>query len=121
MTPLENFYDLQPEPNKSCLLALKEIILLQDANITAAWKYGCPFFCYKNKMFCYLWVHKKTHQPYIGIVEGKHFNEQYLVVEKTSRMKKLFVNANEDLPIDVITNVINKAIGLYKNGLIKIK
>jgi hypothetical protein len=121
MTPLENYYNQQPEPNRSCLIALRDIILAQDANITAAWKYGCPFFCYKNKMFCYLWVHKKTKQPYIGIVEGKHFDEPFLIVEKTSRMKKLFVDPNEDLPIDIITNVINKAIGLYKRGVINTK
>jgi hypothetical protein len=121
MTPLENYYDQQTEPIKSCLLALREIILAQDPNITAAWKYGGPFFCYKNKMFCYLWVHKKLEQPYIGIVEGKHFDEAFLQVEKTNRMKKLFVNPNEDLPINVIKNILNKAIDLYKSGVIKTK
>jgi Domain of unknown function (DU1801) len=121
MTPLENFYDLQPEPNKSCLLALKDIILSQDENIAAAWKYGLPFFCYKSKMFCYLWVHKKLQQPYIGIEEGKHFDEPYLMIEKASRMKKLFIDPNEDIPIEIVTQVIQKAINLNKDGVVKIK
>jgi hypothetical protein len=73
LTPLDNFYFQQEEPDKSCLLALREIILSQDTNITATWKYGMPFFCYKGKMFCYLWLHKTLHQPYIGIVEGERF------------------------------------------------
>jgi Domain of unknown function (DU1801) len=70
----DNFYLQKEEPLQSCLLALRQIILKQDKDITAAFKYGMPFFCYKGKMFCYIWVNKKTQQPYLGIVEGKHFN-----------------------------------------------
>lgn len=44
-------------------------------------------FCYKGKMFCYLWVHKKLHQPYTSIVEGKHLNQPGLMIEKRSIMK----------------------------------
>jgi hypothetical protein len=121
MTPLENFYDQLAEPNKSCFLALRDIILAQDADITAAWKYSLPFFCYKNKMFCYLWVHKKLQQPYIGIVEGKHFDETYLLQENRSRMKIMLFDSNEDLPIKQIKHIIHKAINLYKNGVVKIK
>ena len=50
----DNFYLQQEEPIKGCLLALKEIILSQDEDISNEWKYGMPFFCYKKKMFCYL-------------------------------------------------------------------
>ncbi len=64
---LDNFYLQQSEPTQGCLLALREIILKQDKNITAELKYGMPFFCYKGKMFCYLWVHKKYKQPYSKI------------------------------------------------------
>jgi hypothetical protein len=61
---LENYYFQKEEPIKSCLLTLREIILSQDKNITNQWKYRMPFFCYKNKMFCYLWTDKKTNLPY---------------------------------------------------------
>ncbi len=121
MTLLENFYEQQLEPNKSCLLALRNIIIAHDENITASWKYGGPFFCYKNKMFCYLWVHKKLKQPYIGIIEGKHFDEPYLLTENRTRIKTMLINAKEDLPIENIKHVIQKAIGLYKNDIIKIR
>jgi hypothetical protein len=60
MTPLDNFYLQQDEPVKGTLLALRESILRQDGDVTGAWKYGMPFFCYKGKMFCYLWMHKKN-------------------------------------------------------------
>ncbi len=118
---LTNFYLQKDEPIKSCLLALREIILSQDALITPAWKYGMPFFCYKGKMFCYLWVHKKNGQPYIGFVEGKHLNHPDLLMEKRSRMKTILFDPNADLPIDTITSLVNQAIELYQNGTVKIK
>ena len=116
MTELDNFYLQQDEPTKSCLLALREIILRQDPEITNAWKYGMPFFCYKGKIFCYLWFHKKYKQPYIGIVEGKQFDEPFLIQEDRSRMKIMLFDPNEDLPLQKIENVLQKAINLYKTG-----
>lgn len=120
-TPLDNFYLQQTEPVKSCLLALRQIILKQDADITTAWKYGMSFFCYKGKMFCYLWVHKKLLQPYIGIVEGKRFDHPGLIIEKRARMKIMLFDADEDLPLETIEEILKLAIDLYKTGVIKIR
>ncbi|WP_448699151.1 DUF1801 domain-containing protein [Mucilaginibacter sp. AW1-3] len=121
MTPLEEFYSNQPEPIKSCLLALRDIILAQDKDVTAAWKYGMPFFCYKGKMFCYLWVHKKHHQPYIGIVEGKHIEHPNLIQEDRARMKTMLFDASRDLPVDTIQDILQQAIALYTSGKIRLK
>ena len=63
MEQLDNYYLKKEEPNKSCLLALRNIILKQDINITETQKWGMPCFCYKKKMFCYLWTDKKTDEP----------------------------------------------------------
>jgi hypothetical protein len=120
MKELDNFYLHQQEPIKGCLLALREIILSQDKEITAAWKYGMPFFCYKGKMFCYLWVHKKDKQPYIGIVEGKLFNHPDLIMEKRSRMKIMLFDADKDLPIKKINSILQQALHLYTSGRVKI-
>lgn len=120
-TELDNFYLLKEEPIKGCLISLRSIILEQDSEITNCLKYGMPFFCYKGKMFCYLWVHKTLHQPYLGIVEGKYFDDEELLSEKRSRMKILLFDASEDLPIEKINALLRKAIGLYKNEVIKIK
>ena len=121
MTPLDNFYSQQNEPIKSCLIALREIILKQDENVVATFKYGGPFFCYKNKMFCYLWVHKKYHRPYIGIVEGKNINHPELLIENRKRIKTMLFDATKDLPIDTINIILQQAINLYKTGEIKTK
>src|SRR3954463_2421383 len=99
MKAIDNFYLKQNEPVKSCLLALREIILQQDKNITNQLKYGMPFFCYKEEMFCYLWMHKKFKQPYLGIVDGKYFDHPDLIIEKRSRMKIMLFDATKDLPI----------------------
>lgn len=121
MKEIDNFYLQKEEPIKGCLLALREIILSQDKDVTAAWKYGMPFFCYKGKMFCYLWVHKKHRQPYIGIVEGKRFDHPDLIIEKRSRMKIMLFNPNKDLPLKTIEMILQAAINLYKTGVVKLK
>jgi Domain of unknown function (DU1801) len=116
----DNFYLQKEEPLQSCLLALRQIILKQDKDITGAFKYGMPFFCYKGKMFCYLWVNKKTQQPYLGIVEGKHFNHPGLIIEKRSRMKIMLFDAEKELPIKTIKLILKQAINLYKTGAVKL-
>jgi hypothetical protein len=120
MKQLDDFYFKQEEPIKEVFLAVREIILNQDKDISHVLKYGMPFFCYKGKMFCYLWVHKKIKQPYIGIVEGKHFDESFLIQEDRSRMKIMLLNVEEDLPLDAIVGIIQKAINLYKSGVVKV-
>ena len=117
----DGFYLQKDEPIKSCMLALRDIILAQDKYVSAAWKYGMPFFCYKEKMFCYLWVHKKHKQPYIGFVEGKHFDHPDLIIEKRSRMKIMLIDPDKDLPIKKIERLLQTAIKLYTTGVVKIK
>ncbi|MDN3549119.1 DUF1801 domain-containing protein [Mucilaginibacter aquaedulcis] len=117
---MDNFYLQKDEPVRGCLLALREIILKQDENISASLKYGMPFFCYKGKMFCYLWVHKKLHQPYIGIVEGKNLEHPMLIIEKRARMKIMLFEADKDLPIETIEDILQQTIKLYKSGIVKV-
>ena len=121
ISDLDNFYLQHSEPVNSCLLALRSIILNQDKNITAEWKYRMPFFCYKGKMFSYLWAHKITRQPYIGFVEGKRINHPDLILGERARMKVLFIEPDEDLPVDVINDLLKQALDLYRSGIVKIK
>jgi len=111
---IDNYFLQQDEPAKSCLQFLRQHILKQDANITEAWKYRMPFYCYKGKMFCYLWVHKKYHQPYIGIVEGKAIDHPDLIIEKRARMKIFLIDADKDIPIKKVDAVLKKVIALYR-------
>ena len=65
-------------------------------------------------MFCYLWVHKKIGQPYIGIVEGKKINHPDLIIEKRARMKILLLDPAKDLPIEKINAILKEVLALYK-------
>lgn len=118
---VDHYYSNKEEPNKSCLLALRSIILEQDIHITETKKYGMPCFCYKKKMFCYLWTDKKTDEPYLLMVEGKHLIHPKLEEGKRSRMKIFRVDPNKDLPIKTIESILQKAIDLYRTGIIKLK
>lgn len=117
----DSYYFSKEEPNRSCLLALRTIILEQDSNITETRKWGMPCFCFRKKMFCYLWVDKKTDEPYILIVEGKHVDHPELEVGKRSRMKIFRVNPNKDLPMATIQFILNQALDLYRNGTTRTK
>ncbi|RKE95391.1 DUF1801 domain-containing protein [Ichthyenterobacterium magnum] len=114
----DTFYFNKEEPNKSCLLTLRNIILDQDESITETKKYSMPCFCYKNKMFCYLWIDKKTEEPYILFVEGLRLHHPKLEIGKRSRMKVFRVNPNEDIPLNIIKVLLKTALDLYKNGTI---
>jgi hypothetical protein len=118
---VDHYYLNAEEPNKSCLLALRSIILEQDTNVTETQKWGMPCFCYKKKMFCFLWTDKITDEPYILMVEGKYLDHPELEKGKRSRMKIFRINPNEDIPIDTIKLLLNDALNLYRNGTLKIK
>ena len=110
---LDNFYLNQEEPNQSCLLALRTIILNHNTNLNETRKYGMPCFCYGKKMFCYLWVDKKTNWPYILMVEGNKLVHSNLVAGDRKRMKVLNIDPTIDLPIDIIHSVLDEGLALY--------
>ena len=112
---LHNFYLNHNEPDKSCLLALRSIILAQDNQITETQKYGMPCFCFKKKAFCYLWTDKKSKEPYLLMVEGKFLDHPSLEVGSRSRMKILRINPNRDLPMKIIVDILQKALCLIQS------
>lgn len=115
LRPIDQYFSQKEEPVKSCLLFLRAHILKQDINITEAWKYGMPFYCYKGKMCCYLWVHKKYLQPYLGIVAGKLIDHPALITEKRAKMKILLLDPSKDLPIDMINQILTEVLAPYRN------
>ena len=71
-------------------------------------------------MFCYLWVHKKTHQPYVGIVEGKNIIHPKLIIENRSRMKIMLLDAEKDIPIKTIASILKMAIKFADKNIHKL-
>ncbi len=110
---VDQYYMKQEEPNRSCLMALRDHILSLNDLLTEDLKYGMPFICYKGKMFCYFWKDKKNNEPYIGIVEGNRLDHPMLEKGKRSRMKILRINPTEDLPLDLISEILTEAMTFY--------
>lgn len=95
------------------MLALRSMLLRFDPHITEQWKYSMPFYCYNNKMLCYLWIHKKYKQPYIGIVEGNKIDHPLLIQEKRARMKILLLDPTKDIPVKVVSKILKQAVAFY--------
>jgi hypothetical protein len=114
---IELFYLNQEEPTKSCFLLIRELILGHNSHITEAWKYRMPFFCYKGKMFCYVWTHKKTQKPFIGFVEGKRMQHPLLTFEDRSRIKIMLLDPEQDLPVDEIKSILQVAVDFVEADL----
>ena len=114
LRPLDDWFLQKEEPVKSCLQYLRSFILQQDDHIAETWKYGMPVYYYKGKMFCYLWVHKKYKQPYLGIVEGKAINHPELLQEKRARMKILLIDANKNIPVRKIGTILKEVLKYYQ-------
>jgi hypothetical protein len=110
---LKNYYLKQPEPIQGCLLALKSLILGIDGQITHVRKYQIPFFYYKGKKLCFLWVNKKKLM--IGFIIDKAI---YPVTDGTKRKDEyetLQIDPNADLPVEVIFDNLHRRIKLYES------
>lgn len=110
----DKFFLDKKEPVRSGLLALREIILAADPNISETTKYGMPCFCYGKKAMCYLWTDKKTGEPYMLMVEGKALSHPRLETGERARMKILRMDPSKDLPIRVIKSILKQAVELYR-------
>jgi hypothetical protein len=113
LRPIDQYFLEKDEPVKSCLQFLRSHILTLDGNITEAWKYGMPFYCYKGRMCCYLWIHKKYRQPYLGIVEGNKIDDPGLLKEKRARMKILLIDPAKNIPVKKIDRILKVVLKFY--------
>lgn len=113
--PNSSFYLNQPEPQKSCLLAMRDIVLQIHPAINETKKYGMPCFCYHSKIICYLWIEKNSLQPYFLLADGNLLTHPALETGSRSRMKILRVDPSTDLPITVINTVLQEALQIHTN------
>lgn len=107
---IDHYFLSKDEPAKSCLQFLRSHLLNHGDQLTEAWKYGMPFYCYRGKMCCYLWTDKKSGQPYLGIVNGNKINHPDLLAGTRNRMKVLMIDPELDIPVDKINGILNMAI-----------
>jgi hypothetical protein len=112
LRPIDEYFLWQEEPSKSCLQFLRAHILGLGPNITESWSYGMPFYQFNKKRFCYLWIHKKYGQPYLGIVDGDRVRHPDLIREQRTRMKILLLDPKKDLPLKKIDAILKEAMTL---------
>jgi hypothetical protein len=59
-------------------------------------------------------MHKKYHQPYIGIVEGKSIHHPDLLQEKRTRMKIFLIDPAKNIPVEKINSILKEVLALYR-------
>lgn len=105
----QGFYLSKQEPVRSCLEALRLLILGYDETMNETTKYGMPCFCLGDKIFCYLWTNKDSGQPYLLMKDGGRMQHTSLVQDGRKRMKTLPIDAQSDIPLEVIHSVFDEA------------
>jgi hypothetical protein len=110
-------YSKYPEPIHSLFLALRDVILATDDQNNESISHSAPFFRLKNKTVCYLWVHKSTNKPYIGFPEGFRMPEHSsLSFHNRKRIKSLWINPLEDIPVKLIQRFVAESVDLLMNS-----
>ncbi|MES2829795.1 MAG: DUF1801 domain-containing protein [Bacteroidota bacterium] len=111
---IDNFFIQPAEPLKSSLEYLRYFLNHYNPDVTEEWKYRLPFYYFKGKMFCYLWIDKNSQHPYIGIVEGGKIDHPMLVAGDRKRMKVMYIDPLQDIPVKDIKEVLDMAVKHYK-------
>lgn len=113
MTPLQEFYESFPEPIQGCFLFLRKFILSNNEYIEEKWKWKLPFFYYKKKPFCYLWINKKTRMPYVCFVRSLHIDVLELELGNRKQMKALTIDPNKDIPQELLEVVMKESLSKF--------
>ena len=116
MTAVEEFYSKQPEPNRSCFLAMRQLVASFHSDLNETMKYGAPCFMLGDKPFLYLWKDRKTDHPYFLMVDGKHLDHPRLEAGDRKKMKILRVDPNMDLEVELIKKVLSSAVRFRLGG-----
>lgn len=111
---VDEFYERQEEPLKSCFLSLRKYISEYHPNIEHVMKYKMPCFTLESKPFCYLWKDKKSNWPYVLLVKGHMMNHPKLEQGDRSKMKRLLINPKQDLDLILLHEILDQAASFYK-------
>ncbi len=106
----DDYYAGLSEPYSSCLTALRSIILKYDHRIHESIKYGMPFFSFQKSMLCYFWIDKRSGLPYIGFMEGKQLNFEWLEAGNRSRIRIMYIDPYEDIPLKKLKETLKASI-----------
>lgn len=113
LNALDQYFHQLEEPQQSMMLYLRRFVLNLSSEMTEHWKYMGPFYYYKGKMFAYLWIDKKTKNPYMGIARSTDIDHPKLVLGDRKRIKIFPFEVADDIPVDELNEVLQLAMKLY--------
>lgn len=114
---IDRWFEQQAEPARSTLLWLRGYITDHFPELAEAWRYGMPFFDLDGRMFCYLWCAPGRGIPYVGFVDGGIIEHPALVQGDRKRMKIFLVDPGQDVPVDMLNELMRLAIVVRKNKM----
>ena len=107
---IDNYFISLPEPERSCLLFLRNFILEFSETITEKRKFNTPFYYSNGRWLCFVSYHPKTRKIYISFVNGFKMNHSKLFAEGRKKMKIFHVNAHEDIDIKSLKEILQLAL-----------
>ena len=60
-----------------------------------------------------MWLDKKTKHPYIGMIRGNLLDHPSLVQGERKVIKILPIDPNDDLPVDIISEILAELLPHY--------
>jgi hypothetical protein len=68
---------------------------------------------YKNQIFCYLWIDKKSQFPYIAVGKGVKIEHPDLIKGNRTFTKLLMIDPEKDIPLETVYEIFDMAMELY--------
>ena len=114
MKALDLYYEKQFEPQRSCLLSLREYVLSSDADFTESLKWSIPCFSYQGKIALYFNLDKKSGEPYLLFNHGSELTHPALESKGRKLMKSLAINSTKDLPLKKLDSILEELKSVIK-------
>ena len=108
MNPIQEYFYRIDEPARSALLFIREKILNSDEQISETFSFGLPFLKYKKKMLCYFYYSKQHQKHYLSFYHGDRVDYPELLSEGRKKFKILLLDMEEDLPMELIFNILDE-------------
>ena len=109
---VDNYFITLAEPERSCLLFLRQFILDFSNSITEKRKFNTPFYYVNTKWMSFLSFDPKTKEIYISFVDGFKMQHPQLVSEGRKKMKIFRIDAHKDVDVKSLKEILEKAVKL---------
>ena len=113
---IDDYFDRMPEPDKSCLLYLRQFILEMDSGISERWHYNTPFYHYGGKWMLYIPYNAKTRDLYLGFVHGYKLKHPALKSEGRKQIRIYRIDATKDIKIKELKTILKEAMQYIKTA-----